>query len=184
MTIENATLNIGEDDVRQSISCVLDGQNVSIPLRETNRHYQLVLDAIIEQGADCWDGDIPTELQTAADAKLSTIQLTKYSDAIDRLSKFVIADGREEVTEEVVLRQEFDDEVGDIVDITETRVVLEAIDPVPATITVTSHSGSIEDSSTTTTIENPAITQDNAERAEAQAIVDATPQSVIDTYNE
>jgi len=27
------------------------------------------------------------------------------------------------------------------------------------------------------------ITQDNAERADAQAIVDATPQPVIDEYN-
>ena len=33
------------------------------------------------------------------------------------------------------------------------------------------------------TIENPVITKDNAERTEAQAIVDATPQAVIDTYN-
>jgi uncharacterized Fe-S cluster protein YjdI len=183
MTIENATLNISEDDVKQSISCVVDGQNISIPLKEDNRHYQLVLDAIIEQGADCWDGDIPTELQAAADTKLHNTQLIKYGNAIERLSKFVVADGREEVTEEVVLRQEFDDEAGDMVDITETRVVSEAIDPVPATITITSHSGNIEDSSTTSTIENPLITRDNAERAEAQAVVDSTPSEVVDAYN-
>jgi hypothetical protein len=30
------------------------------------------------------------------------------------------------------------------------------------------------------TIENPLITTDNAERAAAQAVVDATPQPVID----
>ena len=40
-----------------------------IPLDPANRHYQEVLDAIIEQGADCFDGDIPAELQAAADAK-------------------------------------------------------------------------------------------------------------------
>ena len=149
-----------------------------IPLAEGNSDYQKVLDDIISQGADCFEGDIPTELQTAADAK----QLDRYSKAMDRLSKFVVADGREEVTEEVVLRQEFDDEAGDIVDITETRVVLEAIDPVPATITRTVYSGDADP--TEETIENPLITEDNAERAEAQAVVDATPQSVIDTYNE
>ena len=149
-----------------------------IPLSEGNSDYQKVLDDIISQGADCFEGDIPTELQTAADAK----QLDRYSKAMDRLSKFVVADGREEVTEEVVLRQEFDDEAGDIVDITETRVVLEAIDPVPATITRTVYSGDADP--TEETIENPLITRDNEERAEAQAVVDATPQSVIDTYNE
>jgi len=43
--------------------------NHSIPLDPANRHYQEALDAIIEQGADCFDGDIPAELQAAADAK-------------------------------------------------------------------------------------------------------------------
>ena len=40
-----------------------------IPLDPANSDYQRVLDDIIEQGADCFEGDIPTELQTAADAK-------------------------------------------------------------------------------------------------------------------
>ena len=165
----------------RTIARTSDG--ASIPVAIGNSDYQKVLDDIIEQGADCWDGDIPSELQTAADTKLHNTQLVKYSNAIERLSKFVVADGREEVTEEVVLRQEFDDEAGDMVDITETRVVSEAIDPVPATITITSHSGNIEDSSTTSTIENPLITRDNAERAEAQAVVDSTPSEVVDAYN-
>ena len=43
--------------------------NHSIPLDPANRHYQEVLDAIIEQGTDCFDGDIPEELQAAANAK-------------------------------------------------------------------------------------------------------------------
>ena len=43
-----------------------------IPLDPANRHYQEVLDAIIEQGADCFDGDIPEDLQAAADAKLAS----------------------------------------------------------------------------------------------------------------
>ena len=34
--------------------------------------YQELLDAIIEQGADCFDGDIPEDLQAAADAKAAT----------------------------------------------------------------------------------------------------------------
>ena len=42
---------------------------IFIPLDPANRHYQEVLDAIIEQGADCFEGDIPEDLQAAADAK-------------------------------------------------------------------------------------------------------------------
>ena len=48
-----------------------NGVTLSIPLNPANRHYQAVLDAIIEQGADCFDGDIPEDLQAAADAKLA-----------------------------------------------------------------------------------------------------------------
>ena len=69
MAVENAILNINEEGHNESITCTIDGEFWSIPLKEDNRHYQLVLDAIIEQGADCWDGDIPTDLQAAADAK-------------------------------------------------------------------------------------------------------------------
>ena len=46
---------------------ILDGS--LIPVDHANRHYQEVLDAIIEQGADCFEGDIPADLQAAADAK-------------------------------------------------------------------------------------------------------------------
>jgi len=41
----------------------------STTIDPANRHYQIVLDDIIEQGADCFEGDIPAELQAAADAK-------------------------------------------------------------------------------------------------------------------
>jgi hypothetical protein len=56
--IDNTTLSIWD--------------NVSltaIPPDTANRHFQQVLDAIIEQGADCFEGDIPEDLQAAADAK-------------------------------------------------------------------------------------------------------------------
>ena len=46
--------------------------NQSIPLNPANSDYQRVLDAIIADGADCFDGDIPAELQAAADAKLAS----------------------------------------------------------------------------------------------------------------
>jgi hypothetical protein len=54
---------IDEKTVRR----ILDG--AGIPLAEGNSDYQRVLDDIIEQGADCFEGDIPASLQAAADAK-------------------------------------------------------------------------------------------------------------------
>ncbi len=43
--------------------------NSYVPLDPANSDYQKVLDDIIKDGADCFTGDIPTELQDAADAK-------------------------------------------------------------------------------------------------------------------
>jgi hypothetical protein len=155
-----------------------ESESISFFRNMDNRYYvQFIVDIALEN--DTLDGDTPEWVEE----DIATWQLDRYTKATDRLSKFIVADGREEVTEEVVLRQEFDDEVGNMVDITETHVVLEAIDPVPATITITSHSGNIEDSPTTSTIENPLITRDKEERAEAQAVVDATPSKVVDAYN-
>lgn len=162
---------------------VCDVTNTTIPVAIANRLYQQVLDDVIEQGADCWDGDIPTEIQTAADAKLFAQQLNDYTTAIARLEQYQVALGREEVTEEYVTGQVFDEETEEMVDVTETRVVLSAISPVEPTITVLVENRS-ESGTTTEVIENPLITKDNEQRAEAQAVVDSTPQAVIDTYNE
>ena len=55
-------------EISSSIYC--STHEVSIPLDPANSDYQRVLNDIIEQGADCFEGDIPAELQAAADAKL------------------------------------------------------------------------------------------------------------------
>jgi len=57
-------------EISSSIYC--STHEVSIPLDPANSDYQRVLDDIIEQGADCFEGDIPEELQAAADAKAAT----------------------------------------------------------------------------------------------------------------
>ena len=55
------------DKTITSIMCSVTRFN--IPMDAQNADYQRVLDDIIEQGADCFEGDIPAELQAAADAK-------------------------------------------------------------------------------------------------------------------
>ena len=161
--------------------CIKQG-NTSIPLDPANRHYQEVLDAIIEQGADCFDGDIPEDLQAAADEKLFNQQLAAYRVAVARLAQYVVADGRAEETETVVVGQEWDADAMEMVDVTETRITVTAIDPVEATVerTVYPDDPMSDAEPTVETIENPLITKDNEERAAAQAVVDTTPQAVKD----
>jgi len=159
-----------------------DTHNHSIPLDPANRHYQEVLDAIIAEGAACFDGDIPADLQAAADEKQFNQQLAAYRTATARLAQYVLADGREEVREmQPTGEQVFNEETGEMEDVMHEVIVQTAIDPVEATVTRLVYSEDdpmaepVEE-----TIENPLITTDVAERAAAQATVNATPQAVKD----
>jgi hypothetical protein len=155
--------------------------NHYIPIDPANRHYQEVLDAIIEQGADCFDGDIPEDLQAAADAKLFAQQLADYNTATARLAQYIVSVGRTEVTEsQATGEQVWDEDAEEMVDVMHDVITVTAIDPVEATVTRTVYSDDIEAEPTEETIENPLITTDVAERTAAQATVDTTPQAVKD----
>ena len=156
--------------------------DVWIPLDPANRHYQEVLDAIIAEGAACFDGDIPEDLQAAADEKQFNQQLAAYTTATARLAQYVLADGRAEVTEmQPTGEQVFNEETMEMEDVMHEVITVTSIEPVEATVTRMVYS---EDDPmaepTEETIENPVITTDVAERAVAQATIDATPQAVID----
>lgn len=169
--------NIQNSDLGDAIFC--STHNHWIPLDPANRHYQEVLDAIIEQGAACFDGDIPEDLQAAADEKQFNQQLADYRVATARLAQYVVADGRAEVREmQPTGEQVFNEETGEMEDVMMEVVTVTAIEPVEATVTRMVYSEDAEP--TEETIENPLITVDNAERAAAQAVVDATPQAVKD----
>ena len=155
--------------------------NLSIPLDPANSDYQRVLDAIILEGADCFDGDIPDELQAAADTKQFNQQLADYRVAVARLAQYVVADGREEVTEmQPTGEQVFNEETMEMEDVMMEVIVQTAIEPVEPTVTRMVYSDDMDAEPTEETIENPLITADVAERAAAQATVDATPQPVKD----
>jgi hypothetical protein len=141
-------------------------------------------DKIFHEGIDACkaviDNDTLAEKRSQA---LFDHQLKEYTKAVDRLSQYQVALGREEVSEDVVTGQIWDEEAEELVDVTNmTRITASSIEPVDATIEQTTYDE--EGVATTATVENPLITVDVAERATAQAVVDATPQSVIDTYNE
>ena len=154
------------------------------------------LDKIFHEGIDVWKAEIQTikdahpkavidndTLNSRKSQALFDHQLQEYTKAQTRLSQYIVADGREEETEEVVVRQEYNEETEELVDIMETRIITSTVDPVDATITRSVYSDDAYADPTEETIENPLITQDNAERAEAQAVVDATPSEVVDAYN-
>jgi hypothetical protein len=165
-----------------SVINVID-TNRAIPLDPANRHYQEVLDAIIAEGAACFDGDIPADLQAAADEKQFNQQLAAYRVAAARLAQYVVADGRPEVREmQPKGEQVFNEETMEMEDVMMEVIVQTAIDPVEPTIdrVVYADDPMVDAEPTIETIENPLITKDNEERAAAQAVVDATPQAVID----
>jgi hypothetical protein len=162
------------------IHCLLEEKN--IPLDPANSDYQRVLDDIIEQGASCFTGDIPADLQTAADAKQFAQQLESYTTATARLAQYVLSVGRTEVTESLPTgEQVWNEETMEMDDVMADVIIVTAIEPVDATVTRIIYPDDVlTEEVTEETIENPLITKDKAERAEAQAIVDATPQPVID----
>ena len=112
-------------------------------------------------------------------------QLQAYTAATARLDKYVLADGRVELTEMQDTTEYVVDAEGMLVltdgeptFIQEEVIVQTAIEPLEATVEVTTYSDDIDAEPVTETIENPEITQDNLERLEAQAVIDATPQEI------
>jgi hypothetical protein len=165
------------DDKDGGILCIVcDTPNCSIPLAEGNSDYQKVLDDIIEQGADCFEGDIPTELQTAADAKQFAQQVEAYKIAKARVAQYQLSVGVPESSETIVTGQAWNEEAMEMQDVTET-IVTPAIPALEATVEVTTQE--MGEDPVTATVANPLIVKDNEERAAAQAIIDATPGPVI-----
>lgn len=172
---------ITQNNLNGSVNSVwCNTNNIAIPIDPANRHYQLVLDDIIEQGADCFDGDIPAELQTAADAKQFAQQVEAYKIAKARVAQYQLSVGVPESSETIVTGQEMNMETGEMQDVTET-VVIPAIEALEATVEVTTQE--MGEDPVTTTVANPLITKDNEERAAAQVIIDNTPQPVKDQVN-
>ena len=131
-------------------------------------------------------GEVPSWVQEAADNWTFNKQLREYVDAIERLSQYVLLEGREEVREDVVVetKEVFNEETGEVetVNVTEEVITQTAIEPIEEFVEVTTTDPETMES-TTESIRNPLVVKDEEERAAAQAVVDATPQAVIDAIN-
>ena len=128
---------------------------------------------------------VPAWVKTEVAKVLFAEQLQAYKVATARLEAYVLADGRPELTEMQDTTEYVVDAEGMLVltdgeptFIQEEVIVQTAIEPLEATVEVTTYPEDIDAEPVTTIIENPEITQDNLERAEAQAVVDATPAKV------
>jgi hypothetical protein len=167
------------------ITAVIDGVTMSVPLDPANRHYAGIVQATTYDGS-FWGDSVPEPMATEAAEWLFNKQLQDYRTAVARLAQYQVALGREEVTEmQDTTEQQVDeegmpifDEEGNPVYVQQEVVVVTAIEPVEPTVEQTVYSDDPMAEPTVETIENPLITQDKAERAAAQAVVDATPDEV------
>ena len=122
-------------------------------------------------------GDVPQDLLDAAANKLFAQQVEAYTVAKARVAQYQLSVGVPESTQTITTgMQEWNEETGEMEDVTET-VVIPAIPALEATVEETTYDFDT-DTSTTATVANPVIVKDNEERAAAQAIIDATPVPV------
>ena len=126
-------------------------------------------------------GDVPQDILDAAANKLFAQQVEAYTVAKARVAQYQLSVGVPESSETIVTGQEMNTETGEMQDVTET-IVTPAIPALVATVEETTYDFDT-DTSSTATVANPIIVKDNAERADAQTIIDNTPQSVKDQVN-
>jgi hypothetical protein len=173
MTTNELTYKIlkNSDDVEVGIAV---SNGTTIPLDPANTDYQVFLDNINEHGASIVEGDLPESIVTAAAEKKFVIQLSAYQRAVARLAQYLVSVGRPEVKEMLPVGQKtLNEETGEMEDVLVETITQTAIDPLPETV-------QIWEDDTQVTVPNPAIVQDETQRAAAQAIIDATPQEVKD----
>ena len=106
-------------------------------------------------------------------------QLEAYKNAVARLEKHVLLDGQEEVKEmQPTGEQVFNEETGEMEDVLEEVVVKQAIEPVDEFVEVVVYGDDPEAEPTVEQQRNPLVEQDEAEREQAQAVIDGTPEAV------
>lgn len=101
-------------------------------------------------------------------------QLQEYGNAVARLDRYVLADGRPEVWEDQPTG-EYDEEGNEVM---ESVLVQSAVEPLEATVEQLVWADDPMVEPTLEVIPNPLIVADTEERAAAQAVVDGTPDDV------
>ena len=191
-----------EEEIVQKVAELEYQEEVNEYQRQRVREYPSYadqFDQIYHEGVDAWKATVQAvkdkypkqtmdadELQTRQDKAIFDLQTERYLKATERLSQYVLLEGREEVREDVVVetKEVFNEETGEIetVNVTEEVITHTAIEPLEEFVEVTTiDPETLEE--TTESIRNPLVVKDEEERAAAQAVIDATPQAVIDAIN-
>ena len=189
-----------EEEVVQKIAELTYQQEVEVYKEQRAREYPSYadqFDQIYHEGVDAWKATVQAvkdkypkatmdagELQVRQDRAIFDLQTERYIKATERLSQYILLEGRPEIREDIVIRTEevFNEETGEMetVNITQNVITQTEIEPLEQTVEVTEFNPETMES-TTSTVRNPLIVKDEQERASAQAVVDATPQPVIDS---
>ena len=193
---------VSEEEIVQKVAELEYQEEVNEYQRQRAREYPSYadqFDQIYHEGVDAWKASIQAvkdkypkqtmdadALLTRQDKAIFDFQTERYLKATERLSQYVILEGREEVREDVVVetKEVVNEETGEIetVNVTEEVITHTAIEPLEEFVEVTTiDPETLEE--TTESIRNPLVVKDEEERAAAQAVVDATPQAVIDAIN-
>ena len=178
--------------------------NSYIPLNPENSDYQQFIQDVAEQGIDIVEGPDVVE---PSYSELRTSEYPPITDQLDKIYHSGVTAWKKDIKEikdkhpktitggitigdvpdwvqTAVDNWTFNKQLREYVDAVE-RLELDAVvasDDIPATVEVsTTNPETME--VTTETVANPVIVKDEEERAAAQAVVDATPQSVIDSIN-
>ena len=108
-------------------------------------------------------------------------ELVAYKNAVARLEKHVLLDGQAEVREmQPTGEQVFNEETGEMEDVLQEVVVKREIEPVEEFVEVLVYGDDPETEPTVKQVRNPLVEQDEAEREQAQAVIDGTPQAIKD----
>jgi len=179
-TITSAQYKASIDGNSDTIVATINGTEMSVPLDLGNRHYAGIVAATATDGS-FWGDTVPEPMATEAATWLFNQQLADYKTATARLAQYLVAEGRNQVTEmQPTGEQVWDEDTEEMEDVMHEVITVTAIEPVEPTVTRMVYSDDMDSEPTEETVENPLITTDVAERAVAQAVVDATPQPVKD----
>tara|TARA_B100000085_G_scaffold151393_1_gene137533 strand:- start:218 stop:820 length:603 start_codon:yes stop_codon:yes gene_type:complete len=186
----------------ESSTIIFGGLN--IPLDPENRDYQQFIQDVAEQGYDIVEGPDVVE---PSYAELRAAEYPPLEEQLDKIYHSGVTNWKKDIkaikdkhpktitggttigdvpnwVQEAADNWTFNKQLREYVNAVE-RLELDAIvasDDIPATVDVSTTDPETMEVSTTT-VPNPVIVKDEEERAAAQSVVDATPQSVIDSIN-
>ena len=178
--------------------------NCFIPIFEGNTDYQQFIKDVAEQGYDIVEGPDVVE---PSYAELRAAEYPPLEEQLDKIYHSGVTNWKKDIkaikdkhpktitggttigdvpnwVQEAADNWTFNKQLREYVNAVE-RLELDAIvasDDIPATVDVSTTDPETMEVSTTT-VPNPVIVKDEEERAAAQSVVDATPQSVIDSIN-